>query len=54
MKSIDILQIIFFIDVVLIKIELVLKDSSDVVIENLVNEFIVDEFFLESDWELFL
>ena len=36
---------IFFVDVILIKVEVISKDSFEIVIENLDNEFVVDGFF---------
>ena len=39
---------IFFVDVALIEIEIISKDSFEIVIESLDNEFVVDEFLFEE------
>ena len=39
---------IFFVDVALIKVEIISKNSFKIVIESLDNEFVVDEFFFEK------
>ena len=39
---------ISFVDVALIKIEIISKDSFKIVIENFDNEFVVDGFFFEE------
>ena len=39
---------VFFVDVALIKIEVISKGFFEVVIESLDNEFVIDEFFFEK------
>ena len=39
---------IFFVDVILIKVEVISKDFFKIVIESLDNEFVIDEFFFEK------
>ena len=45
---------IFFVDVAMLEIEMISKDSFNVVIENLDDKFIVDEFFFEKRSEVVL
>ena len=43
-----------FVDVALIKIEIISKDFFKIVIESLDNEFVIDEFFFEKRLEVVL
>ena len=45
---------IFFVDVALIKIEIISKDFFEIVIESLDNEFVIDEFFFKKRLEVVL